>query len=184
MKYILIALSLCLGASNATAQTCPAAPDHSDALEGLIRSMQDAKDASAGQMISNQMWSYWADAPDARAQALLDQAMSRRSSYDYDGAMTAIEGLIAYCPDYAEGYNQRAFVNFLRGEYAIALPDLERAVQMSPRHIAAMTGQAMTLMALKRNAEAALTLRAALALNPWLSERSLLPILEQDEETL
>lgn len=184
MKHVLIAVAICLGATHAAAQTCPPAPDHSAALEGAIRSLQDAGDARAAQMISNQMWGYWADAPDGRAQDLLDRAMARRTSYDYAGALTLIEELIAYCPDYAEGYNQRAFVNFLRGDYAAALPDLERAVRMSPRHIAAMTGQAMTLMALERNAEAALILRAALALNPWLSERSLLTILERDEDTL
>jgi tetratricopeptide (TPR) repeat protein len=184
MKHALACLVFCMAASSAVADTCPAAPDHSDALAGLIQSLQEAKDSSAAHMISNQMWSYWADAPDTYAQELLDEGMSRRSAYDFDGAMLAIEALIAYCPDYAEGYNQRAFVNFLRGDYAAALPDLERAVQMSPRHIAAMTGQAMTLMALQRNAEAALILRAALALNPWLSERSLLPILEQHEDTL
>ncbi|MEB8388253.1 tetratricopeptide repeat protein [Rhodobacteraceae bacterium KMM 6894] len=184
MKHALVSLAFALAASSATSQTCPPAPDHADAISSLIQSLQEAKDSSAAHMISNQMWSYWADAPDAYAQELLDEAISRRTSYDYDGAMLAIEGLIAHCPDYAEGYNQRAFVNFLRGDYDAALPDLERAVQISPRHIAAMTGQAMTLMALKRNAEAALTLRAALALNPWLSERSLLPVLEQYEDTL
>lgn len=181
MRYAVIAL---LVSGPALAQTCPPAPDHSEALSGLITAVQDAEDQSAGQMISNQMWSYWADAPDARAQELLDEAMSRRSAYDYTGAMVAIEALIDYCPDYAEGYNQRAFVNFLRGDYAAALPDLERTVQMSPQHVAALTGQAMTLMALKRNAEAALALRAALDMNPWLGERSLLSILEQDEDAL
>ena len=185
MKHIFVALLLVFLSNGPTiAQACPAAPDHTAALAGLIGAVQQAEDASAAQMISNQMWSYWADAPDGHAQELLDEGMSRRAAYDYDGAMLAIEALIAYCPDYAEGYNQRAFVNFLRGDYAAALPDLERAVQISPRHIAAMTGQAMTLMALNRNAEAALTLRAALTLNPWLSERNLLPILEQHEDTL
>ncbi|MCZ4352267.1 hypothetical protein O4H61_07025 [Roseovarius aestuarii] len=185
MKPCVIALllGLFLGVP-ALAQVCPDAPDHSTALTELIDAAQRAENASAALEISNQMWGLWADAPDRYAQELLDEGMSRRRSHDYAGALKAIEALIEYCPDYAEGYNQRAFVNFLRADYAAALPDLERAVALSPRHIAAMTGQAMTLMALERNAEAALTLRGALKLNPWLSERNLLPILEQYEDSL
>ncbi|MFY9238634.1 MAG: hypothetical protein WAO78_07180 [Roseovarius sp.] len=181
MKHALIAL---LFASPALAETCAPVPDYTAELTSLIDAAKAAPDISAGRMISDQMWSYWAKAPDARAQELLDEAMSRRESYDYDGAMLAIEGLLAYCPDYAEGYNQRAFVNFLRQDYEAALPDLVRTLEITPQHVAALTGQAMTLMALDRKAEAALALRAALEMNPWLSERSLLPVLEAEEDAL
>ncbi len=40
----------------------------------------------------------------------------------------------------------------------------------------------MTRVALDRTGEAALVLRRALALNPWLSERSLLPLLGAQEQ--
>jgi Flp pilus assembly protein TadD len=75
-------------------------------------------------------------------------------------------------------------VNFLRQDFSAALPDLDRALALSPRHIGALSGRALTLTGLGRKAEAALSLRAALALNPWLTERSLLPALEADEEEL
>ncbi|MEM9550428.1 MAG: tetratricopeptide repeat protein, partial [Pseudomonadota bacterium] len=81
--------------------------------------------------------------------------------------------LIAYCPNYAEGYNQRAFVQFLRGDFRSAVEDLDRALALSPRHIAAMSGKALSLMGLDRLDEARLTMSDALALNPWLPERGL-----------
>ncbi|WP_306117085.1 MULTISPECIES: hypothetical protein [unclassified Roseovarius] len=181
MKYAILAL---LVAGPALAETCPDAPDHSDALNDLIQSAQQAPDQATGLQISNDMWQYWADAPDDYAQELLDEGMSRRASYDYDGAMVALDALVTYCPNYAEGYNQRAFVNFLRQDFAAALPDLNRAIALSPRHVAALAGRALTLVGLERKAEAALSLRAALALNPWLSERALLPSLESGEQEL
>ena len=171
-------------AGPAVAGTCPAPPDHSQALGALIDRVQAAPDQQSALLISNEMWALWADAPDAHAQDLLNEGMTRREVYDFDGALAAFNALVAYCPDYAEGYNQRAFVNFLRHDYPAALPDLERAVGLSPRHIAALTGQSMTLAAMGRNGEAALVLRRALEMNPWLTERSLLPVLEETEDEL
>lgn len=138
----------------------------------------------SARLISSEMWFYWADAPDDHAQELLDEGMGRRKSYDFDGAMIAFNALVDYCPDYAEGYNQRAYVNFLRENYREALPDLERTIQLSPKHVAALAGQALTFSALERNGEAAVALRKALVLNPWLSERHLLPALEATEQEL
>ena len=168
----------------AGALACPASPDHDAALDTLFERVQQAETERAARLINNEMWELWADAPDAHAQDLLDEGMTRRGSYDFGGAVAAFDALIDYCPDYAEGYNQRAFVNFIRQEYAAALPDLERALSLRPRHLGALTGQAMTLMALDRPGEAALVLRRALDLNPWLTERHLLPVLERAEEDI
>jgi tetratricopeptide (TPR) repeat protein len=159
--------------SAALAQTCPDAPDHAAALDALIAQAQAAETAAEAQDLSSAMWTLWAEAPDAQAQALLDQGMASRAIYDFGDALGAFDRLVAYCPDYAEGYNQRAFVNFLRHDFAAALPDLDRALDLSPRHLGALSGKALTLMALGRLDEARAVLAAALALNPWLAERSL-----------
>jgi len=185
MRYLVLAFGLTgLAGGPLAAATCPEAPDHGTEIGDLIEAAQSAPDEVSGRIISNQMWQYWADAPDDYAQGLLDEGMTRRAAYDFEGAVKAFDALVAYCPAYAEGYNQRAFVNFIRQDYSAALPDLERAVALSPRHIAAMTGQAMTLMALDRPGEAALVLRAALELDPWLPERHLLGALEAAEKEL
>jgi len=168
----------------ARAGACPPPPDHSEALTRLIGEIRAAPDEGSGQALSDQMWALWTDAPDAYAQELLDEGITRRGAYDFEGAIKAFDALVAYCPDYAEGYNQRAFINFIREDYDAALPDLERAIELSPRHVAALSGQALTFFALERMPEAALALRRALDLNPWLSERHLLPALEAGEDEL
>ncbi|MEX0284393.1 MAG: tetratricopeptide repeat protein [Paracoccaceae bacterium] len=157
------------------AADCPPAPDHSAALDDLYLSVQAASSQNEARAISNQMWEFWADAPDEAAQELLDSGMQKRASYDFLGALEDFDRLIAYCPDYAEGYNQRAFVNYLRQDYASALPDLDEALKRSPRHVAAMSGRALTLLGLGRPNDARVQLEAALEINPWLTERSLLP---------
>lgn len=172
MKHTLLALALTAGP--ALAQTCPQPPDRSGESDALIARMQEAPSASEGRVLSNQLWAIWATAPDATAQEMLDAGMARRESYDYEGAMVHFDALVSYCPDYAEGYNQRAFFSYLRGEYGLALTDLERALERNPRHVAAMSGMALTLMGLGRIKAAQSVLRDALLLNPWLPERAYL----------
>ena len=171
MKWI---APLCLLAFPAFAETCPPVADHSVRLSQIVASLGAAKRQEEANILSQELWALWTDAPDERAQALLNEGMARRSNYDFLGSRTALDRLIDYCPEYAEGYNQRAFTNYLGQDFEAALIDLDRALDILPTHVAALSGKALTLMGLGRNAEAQEVLRAALALNPWLQERALL----------
>ena len=170
---VIFLLTLVVSARSVLADTCPAAPDHRSEIAGLITQVQQAKTEGAARQITNQMWALWADAPDEPAQAVLDHGMSLRRSYDLLGALGEFDRLVTYCPDYAEGYNQRAFAHFLRQDFAAALVDLDRAIALSPNHIAALSGRALSLLGLGRIDDARAALAKAMALNPWLPERRL-----------
>lgn len=174
MRRFIIFIAFALSAARTFASECPVPPDHSEALNVLIAQVQSADDEQSARLISNDMWSFWADAPDEVAQEILDRGMHKRAAWDLLGAIQDFDALVAYCPNYAEGYNQRAFVNFLRQDFGAALPDLQRAIDLSPRHIGALSGRAISLIALGREAEAQDALAQALELNPWLPERGLL----------
>ena len=172
VSFVLVAAAVPL-ISQAAAADCPSAPDHSTPLEALLSEVQEADSEAQAREIANRMWEFWADAPDERAQEILNRGMTRRSSFDFLGALEDFDQLIDYCPEYAEGYNQRAFVHYLRRDFAAALRDLDQALELSPRHVAAMSGRALSLYGLSRMEEAREALAAALALNPWLPERYL-----------
>lgn len=175
MIRTVLRLAFALLATPAVA-ACPAAPDISEQIDTLISQVQAAPDAEAAHALSQQMWTHWTQAPDARAQALLDEGMGRREAFDLAGAVTALDALVDYCPAFAEGYNQRAFANFIRKDFEAALPDLDRALALQPRHIPAMTGKGLTLIAMGRIREGQAEIRKALAFNPWLSERAYLTL--------
>ena len=171
MKRYLFAL--CLAAGPVFAD-CPMPQDYSLELGRLIEQAREAGNDMAGREVSDKMWQVWLRAPDATAQAVLDRGMRRRSSYDFLGALADFSTLTEYCPTYAEGFNQRAYIHFLREDYDKALLDLDIALELSPRHVAAQSGRALTLMNLGRLNEAREQLNDALQNNPWLSERFLL----------
>ncbi|WP_370232345.1 tetratricopeptide repeat protein [Cognatishimia sp.] len=169
----MLALLCCL-AQPALAQTCPAAPDHEAALGALFDQVRVAENERAAEAYSQQMWALWTDAPDVTAQALLDRGMEKRAGFDFLGALEALDALVAYCPDYAEGWNQRAFVHYLRQDFPSALDDLAQARDLSPRHVGVLTGLGLTYLALGQEAQAQDALAAAVELNPWVKERALL----------
>ena len=156
------------------ADTCPAAPDHESALADIISDLQNTQSEAEAIAVSGELWALWTDAPDARAQLLLDAGMQQMSRGDLQGAYATLDELVAYCPDYSEGYNQRAFASFLQQDFAAALVDLDRTLAILPNHVGALAGKGLTLIGLGRDAEAQEALKAAVALNPWLSERRLI----------
>ncbi|MGG7643636.1 tetratricopeptide repeat protein [Rhodovulum sp. YNF3179] len=169
-----LVLTLAFAAPAPALADCPPLPDRAEERARLMEDLRNAPDPLAGQRASDAMWAFWATAPDARAQEMLDRGMARRAAYDFDGARAAFEDLIAYCPEYYEGYNQRAFVRFLTGDYGGALEDLNRTLARRPDHVGALSGKALTLMQLGRIKASQGVLREAVKLNPWLPERGLL----------
>lgn len=170
MKPLLLTLSLALSPSLAFAE-CPALPDRSDRHTELLALVAQAQNEMKAQDLNNQLWEIWTTAPDDIAQEMLERGMGKRRAYDFLGAISDFDALIAYCPHYAEGYNQRAFIHFLREDYESALTDLRRTLEITPDHIGALSGVALSLLNMGLEREGQLALRHALTLNPWLPER-------------
>ncbi len=171
MRMLLV---LALVSGPVFAAECPAPADYAAELTKLFAKARAAPDVRAGRVVSDRMWEVWLRAPDAAAQAVLDRGMARRDAYDFLGALKEFDRLAAYCPTYAEGFNQRAYIHYLREDYAKALIDLDAALVLQPLHVAAQSGRALTLMQLGRINEAREQMLIAVGNNPWLSEAALL----------
>lgn len=169
-----LAFLACPSVALAEQETCPPPPEIDAALDVLIAEGQSATTYMVGRDALRDMWALWTAAPDGWSEELLDVAQERIAIADYQGALWGLDELVAYCPDWAEGWNQRAYVRFMQGEYDAALADVERAIALSPRHIAALSGKGITLRRMGREAEGDIFLREAVALHPWLPERGLL----------
>ena len=167
-------IALLLLASPALAETCPAVPDRSEEKAALYAGLQSAENEMGAAPFNAALWEIWLDAPDEIAQAMLDEGMALSRVYDFLGSAAVLGDLVAYCPDYAEGYNQRAFTYFLARDFENALTDLDRTLAIDPDHIGALSGKGLTLIELGRNDEAQIVLKMAVALHPWLAERALI----------
>ncbi|MFT6677032.1 MAG: tetratricopeptide (TPR) repeat protein [Sulfitobacter sp.] len=173
VKWI-IACVMAGGVSAPVLADCPTPVDSRVELLSLFDQARDAKTFTEGRRAALAMWDVWLRAPDEAAQEVLDAGLRKRDSFDFLGALAEFDRLATYCPAYAEGFNQRAYIHFLRQDYEKALVDLDAALVLQPLHVAAQSGRALTLMNLGRLDEARTQLLQAVENNPWLSEAALL----------
>lgn len=153
---------------------CPAGRDIAEELVRIVSDMKAAPSEASARQYSAAMWELWLQAPDDRAQFMLDKGMAFRNIGDYQASRDELSLLIEYCPTYPEAYNQRAFAAFLAGDFEGSLEDLNITLDLQPVHLGALTGKVFALNQLDRSEEAQQVLRFALDINPWLAERALL----------
>jgi tetratricopeptide (TPR) repeat protein len=165
--------------SSAVLAQCPPERDTSDLRASLHTRLLNAQSEPEAAAIAEQIWKIWLTAPDPHAQELLDRGIARRETWDLELSEALFDRLIDYCPDYVEGYNQRAFARFLRQDYDGALEDIDRVLAVNPYHFGALSGKALALMQQGRVRLAQKALRDALGVHPFLRERYMLADTDQ-----
>jgi tetratricopeptide (TPR) repeat protein len=178
MKYMIAFFVAFL--ATAGLATCPKNPSIGTDLNRAYDELKFAKFSADAQHVTDQLWSLWTKAPDGKAQRLLNNGMLKMRQGDLDDAEADLTELVAYCPNYAEGYNQRAFARYLSSKFKDALPDLEKALSIRPRHLGALSGAGLTYLALGQVAKAEIQFRKLFNLNPFTPERNLIPNLGTD----
>jgi tetratricopeptide (TPR) repeat protein len=142
----------------------------------LFRALRTARTEPEGRRAEHAIWQWWLDqAPTSEIRAAIDHGMQRRSSYDFEAAEEAFDKVVELAPDYAEGWNQRAFARFLRDNDSGALSDLEQTLRLEPDHFGALSGMYHVLMRMGRAKGAVSALARAVDIHPWIQERGLLP---------
>lgn len=143
--------------------------------EQLFQRLLRAPTEADGRAAEDAIWRFWmAQGPTAEIRKDVDRAMARRSAYDFAGAKAILDRVVEAAPSYAEGWNQRAFILFLQDELDEALADIDRALALEPLHFGALSGRAHVLMRQGRTELGQKALREAVAIHPWLKERSML----------
>ena len=122
---------------------------------------------------SRRLWLFWGSFADKESQRLLAVSHEAQLRFDYGNAIVAMEDLVRHQPDFAEGWNQLAYVLYLAGSYDQSLEAIGKTLALEPLHYAALAGKGIILIRQGREAEAQAPLKRALAINPWLKERNL-----------
>lgn len=69
---------------------------------------------------------------------LMERAVRALSEKELDKALSFMDQVVELAPDYAEGWNRRAYIHFVRGDLERALGDLRRCLALEPSHFRAL----------------------------------------------
>ncbi|MEM8586475.1 MAG: tetratricopeptide repeat protein [Pseudomonadota bacterium] len=161
---LLVALAFVWSASAAADQNDPR-------LDGLFAQLAGNLTATEARRIENQIWRIWYgyDGDNEEVDRLMAMGRFANRSGFIDLAHSFYSQVIEADPEFAEGWNRRATVNYLRGALEESLADIERTLALEPRHFGALAGQGLVYLALNEPERALAAFEAALEVNPHLS---------------
>ncbi|MGH7417466.1 MAG: tetratricopeptide repeat protein, partial [Candidatus Rokuibacteriota bacterium] len=114
------------------------------------------------------MWAVWSRSGDADVDRLFALGVEQMSQRALGAAVETFGQVIRRKPEFAEGWNKRATVYFLLGEYGKSLADCDEVMARNPHHWGALSGYGMIYMQLDEPGRALGYLERALAVNPNL----------------
>lgn len=138
-----------------------------ECVSPLARQLRHA-DAVVNQMAEHALWSIWFRGGTPEANAMIAQgaeAMAQKRLAEAEGHFT---DAVLCCPDFAEAYNQRAIVRYLREHFEASLNDCREAARLEPTHFGAWAGMGHCLAQSGNLDEAVQCYRQALRINPHL----------------
>lgn len=175
MDMRVLILPLILAAQGAWAAqefvpTCPAPLEFTEEKAALLDELQNTHNRAAGQFLTRHLATLFTTAPNRRAQDLLNAGTDLRRQSDLGGALSALDSLVDYCPDYAEGYFQRGLARRAAGDFGGALDDLDAALARAPDHLGAMASKAQVLIDMGRYRDGEALRASVMDLNPWMPD--------------
>ncbi|HXF53854.1 MAG TPA: tetratricopeptide repeat protein [Hyphomicrobiaceae bacterium] len=138
-------------------------------LDELYAHLATAASEEAAQLTSQAIEHVWLKSGSETVNLLMERALKAVNEKKSDLALKLLDAVVELAPDYAEGWNRRAYVLYSRNEYARALGDLRRVLALDPNHFKALDGLAQILRELDYKKEALQVYRRLLEVHPYMA---------------
>ncbi|MGH8681296.1 MAG: tetratricopeptide repeat protein [Burkholderiales bacterium] len=138
--------------------------DDVPALLGRLRDQDEDVRAIAERAI----WVIWSRSGDPRTDALFLDGITQMNAGRLEEGIATFSRVIAMAPEFAEGWNKRATLYFLVGDFERSLKDCDEVIKRNPDHFGALAGYGQIYMRLNELERAVDYFKRALAVNPNL----------------
>ena len=95
--------------------------------------------------IRTEIWHVWLSHRKSSIGNLTRQAMKYFSAGELSKAEKAFSNLITMDPSFVEGWNKRATIRYMQGNFEGSLDDISEVLVRQPRHFGAISGKGMIL---------------------------------------
>ncbi|WP_374372089.1 tetratricopeptide repeat protein [Dongia sp.] len=112
------------------------------------------------------IWKIWGESGIPQVDALVTEGEAAMGADDFETAEQRFDAAIQERPDFAEAWNKRATLHYLAGQYQKSLDDIQKVLELEPRHFGALSGLGLVNLALSRDAAARDAFERVLVLYP------------------
>ena len=149
-----------------------------DDLPRLAAALRDS-DPLVRDLAESAMWEVWSRSGDPTIDRLFATGLEQMQASQGEEAVETFSEIIRRRPEFAEGWNKRATVYYVLGEYKKSLADCDEVMKRNPYHFGALSGYGMIYLKLDQPAQALQYFEQALRVNPNLeSTRQTIEILK------
>ncbi len=167
MRLWIAASIIALGGALATA----ALADQDDSrLDGLFERLRTTGCITEARNLESRIWTIWFsyDGDNLEVGRLMQAGAAAMNMRDQEKAEALLTRVTELAPEFAEGWNRRATSRYLAGDYAGSVADIQRTLELEPRHFGALSGLGLIYTALEDPERAVAAFEAALEINPHM----------------
>ena len=127
----------------------------SERLVDFFSQLKREPEPGPAKRIANSIWVEWSQSGSATADQLMAWANEAIRDKRHYTALDLLDQVTVLMPDYAEGWNRRATLHYMMNNHSKSMADINRVLELEPRHFGALMGMASILTLAGRD-EAAL----------------------------
>ena len=163
-------------------KTIPDGPaDRAKLLDDLYAHLATAPDEEASKPFVESIERLWLSPGSDTITALMERAMQGVGQKRNDLALQLLSAVVDLAPDYAEGWNRRAYVFYTEGDYERALGDLRRVLALDSSHYKALDGLGQIMRQLDHKPQALKAYEKLQSVHPfWPNVQNVIEELRRD----
>lgn len=123
-------------------------------LPNLFDQLYVLKDDQKINIITKKIWDIWHETNDIKIEEDFYKGMESMRTRDLLKSILFFTRVIEKKPNFAEGWNKRATVYFMMGDFDKSMLDIEQTLKLEPRHFGALDGMGLIFMHLQQYKEA------------------------------
>lgn len=135
-------------------------------LDSLFSQLQITGSGQKARTIEKFIWRIWRESGDESVDQLMVDGVKAMGGGNYEGALIAFSSIVKGAPNFAEGWNKRATLYWLMGDFEKSVEDINRTLALEPRHFGALSGLAMIRESQERPLDALQAFERALEIYP------------------
>src|SRR5205807_2265571 len=112
------------------------------------------------------LWALWTRSGDAAIDKLTARGVEQMETGRHKAAIATFSEMVKRKPAFAEGWNKRATVYYLAGEYDKSIADCDEVLKRNPGHFGALSGLGQIYFQLQQYDQSLAWFRKALDVNP------------------